>query len=235
MKVTLSPDKILSTELDADYPKFINKPVNNKAGPKRVETKGKRVYKKMIDIAEKEEESQIIAPVMKTQEKTIAPVSKRAGLCTMRFHVTDATKNLASVKKMTQNGNRVVFDEERSYIQNKRTGQEMNLISEKGVYKLDVVFMNGEKAERGKIIIDSGAADNVMPANGLSEVPMREKERGVNFSAANGKPMANHGRKEWNSCPLNFGRQNTDTLFRGRPSESEFRGTQIHKTCNKDD
>ena len=99
LKVTLSPEKILSTELDAEYPKFTNQPVNNKAGPKRVETKGKRVYKKMIDIAEKEECSQIIAPVMKTQEKTIAPVSKRAGLCTMRFHVTDATKNLASVKR----------------------------------------------------------------------------------------------------------------------------------------
>ena len=117
---------------------------------------------------------------------------------------------------MTQNGNRVVFDEERSYIQNKRTGQEMNLISEKGVYKLDVVFMNGEKAERGKIIIDSGAADNVMPANGLSEVPMREKERGVNFSAANGKPMANHGRKEVDFVPLEFWEAEYGYPFQGQ-------------------
>ena len=92
-----------------------------------------------------------------SKERLIAPVS-RSGMCKMRYRVTDA-----SVKKMTQNGNRVIFDEDRSFIQNKRTGQEMNLISENGVYKLDVVFMNGDKAERGNIVIDSGAADNAMP------------------------------------------------------------------------
>ena len=192
----------------------------------------------MIDIPEDEEDPQtmIIAPVMRTmthhqrlsamtaaatkmrleKSKPIAPVSKRAGMCTMRYHVTDATKYLASVDKMTTNGNRVVFDEERSFIQNKRTGQEMNLISEKGVYKLDVVFMNGEKAERGKIIIDSGAADNVMPAHGLSEVPMREKEKGVNFSSANGKPMANHGRKEVEFVPLEFWEAEYGFPFQGQ-------------------
>ena len=125
-------------------------------------------------------------------------------MCKMRYHVTDATKYLASVEKMTQNGNRVIFDEDRSFIQNERTGQEMNLISENRVYKLDVVFMNGDKAERGKIVIDSGAADNVMPEKGLSEVPMQEKEQGVNFSSANGKPMANHGRKEVQVVPFDF-------------------------------
>ena len=248
LKITLSPNRTCTTEVDTDYPKFRNKPVNNKSGPKRVELGGpkkKRVYRTMVDIPEEEEDPQtiIIAPVMKTMThhqrmsamtaaaekmhlereqskqpklKQIAPVSKRAGICTMRYHVTDATKYLASVKKMTQNGNRVVFDEERSFIQNKRTGQEMDLISEKGVYKLDVVFMNGEKAERGKIVIDSGAADNVMPAHGLPEVPMQEKEKGVNFSSANGKAMANHGRKEVEFVPLEFWEAEYGYPFQGQ-------------------
>ena len=103
----------------------------------------------MIDNPEPKENPKmmIIAPVMRTmthhqrmsamtaaatkmrlgKSKPIAPVSKRAGMCTMRYRVTDATKYLASVDKMTKNGNRVVFDEERSFIQNKRTRQEMDL------------------------------------------------------------------------------------------------------------
>ena len=68
LKVILSPDRTHTTEIDVDYPKFTHKPVNNKSGPKRVELGGpkkKRVYKTMIDIPEEEEDSQIIAPVMR--------------------------------------------------------------------------------------------------------------------------------------------------------------------------
>ena len=92
----------------------------------------------------------------------------------------------------------------------------MNLISEKGVYKLDVVFMNGDKAERGKIGIDSGAADNVMPEHGLSEVTMQEKEHGVRFSSANRKEMANHGRKEVQFVPLDFWEAEYGYPFQGQ-------------------
>ena len=81
---------------------------------------------------------------------------------------------------------------------------EMDMISEQGVYKLDVVFMNGETAERGRIVIDPGAADNVMPCDELSEVPLQTKEQGVNFTSANGNPMANHGRKEVQFVPFDF-------------------------------
>ena len=195
----------------------------------------------MIDKPEPKENPKmiIIAPVMKTitvmeaaktkrmatiseeqskesKAKLIAPVVKRTGMCKMRYHATDATKYFASVKKITQNGNRVIFDEDRSFIQNKRTGQEMNLVSENGVYKLDVVFMNGEKAERGKIVIDSGAADNVMPEHGLSEVLMQEKEHGVRFSPANGKEMANHGRKEVQFVPLDVWEAECGYPFQGQ-------------------
>ena len=53
-------------------------------------------------------------------------------------------------------------------------------------------------------MIDSGAADNVMPCNGLSEVPIQPREPGVNFTSANGKPMANHGGKDVQFIPFDF-------------------------------
>ena len=158
----------------------------------------------------------VIAGVMKSKtvkvreaeeikEVMIAPVAAtRTSMCQMKCHVTDATSVLASVRKMTQYGNRVIFDEDRNFIQSKKTGLEMDMISEHGVYKLDVIFMNGEKAERGRIVIDSGAADNVMPCDGLSEVPIQPREQGVNFTSANGKPMANHGRKDVQFIPFDF-------------------------------
>ena len=103
-----------------------------------------RVWKRMIDMAEPQEDqsTMIIAPVLETRagdaveekkEVLIAPVSKRSSVCTIRYHVTDATTYLASVSKMTRCGNRVIFDEDRSYIQSKLTGQEMDVISENRV------------------------------------------------------------------------------------------------------
>ena len=184
--------------------------MNNRKGPKIInisEALKPRKWNKMIDRAEPNEDpkTMIIAPVLKTRvgetakakkEVRILHVTKNSSVCTVSYHVTDATKYLASVTKMTQCGNRVIFDSDRSYIQSKLTGQEMDLISESGASKLDVTFLNGETAERSKIIIDSGAADNVMPSDGLQEVPMGSKDMSVNFSIACGKPMANYGRKD---------------------------------------
>ena len=117
---------------------------------------------------------------------------------------------------MTQHGNRVIFDEDRSFIQSKKTGLEMDMISEHGVYKLDVIFMNGEKAERGRIVIDSGAADNVMPSDELSEVPLQPREQGINFTSANGKPMANHGRNDVQFIPYDFWEAEYGYPFQGQ-------------------
>ena len=121
----------------------------------------------------------------------------------MKMHVTDATKFLASVGKMTQHGNRVVFDACGSYIMNKRTGRKMEMKLENGVFKVDVIFVNGETAERGKIVVDSGAADNVMPMAALSAVELQPKEEGANFSSANGNKMENSGRKDVKFIPYN--------------------------------
>ena len=160
----------------------------------------------MIDKPEPKETGMLIAPVSKSQ----------SSICQMKYHVTDATKFLGSVRKMSQAGNRVIFDEDRSYIQCKKTGKEMNMIIENGVYKLDVVFLYGEKAERGKIVIDSGAADHVMPVGALPEVEIQPKQQGVNFTAANGKPMANHGKKDILFIPFDFWESEFGFPFQGQ-------------------
>ena len=61
-----------------------------------------------------------------------------------------------------------------------------------------------QKRKGGRIVIDSGAADNVMPCEGLTEVPLQPREQGINFTNANGKPMANHGRKDVQFIPYDF-------------------------------
>ena len=134
----------------------------------------------------------------------------------MKMHATDATKFLASVGKMTQNGNRVVFDADGSYIMHKKTGRKMEMHLEGGVFKIDVIFMNGETAERGKIVVDSGAADNVMPMAALSAVELQPKEEGANFSSANGKKIENSGRKDIKFIPYNHWEAEFGFPFQGR-------------------
>ena len=92
----------------------------------------------------------------------------------------------------------------------------MDLRSESGVHKLDVIFLNGETAERGTIIIDSGAADNAMPSNGLQAVPMGSRDTKVNFSTARGQPMANYGRKDVEFVPVAFWESEYGTPFQGQ-------------------
>ena len=142
------------------------KPINNRAGPKKInlanalkdqKKKEKRNWRPvMIDIKEEEEDpnTRIIAPVTKQQwqqqqkqwqqrqqrqpqqeqqQQRVIQMPERFNrvpqnqtepkpctlMCGMKMHVTDATKFLASVRKITQNGNRVIFDEDRRFIQHK--------------------------------------------------------------------------------------------------------------------
>ena len=44
-------------------------------------------------------------------------------------------------------------------------------------------------------MVDSGAAENVMPAETLANVQMMPKKKGIRFVAANGEEMENHGMK----------------------------------------
>ncbi len=52
------------------------------------------------------------------------------GACEMKFHAADMTKPLASAMAVVKIGNRVVLDDELSYIENKATG-EMVLLKKK--------------------------------------------------------------------------------------------------------
>lgn len=56
----------------------------------------------------------------------------------MAFRVAPVTKALASVSRICKQGNRVVFDAEGSFIQNKSTGKKMNLKAERGVYVIEI-------------------------------------------------------------------------------------------------
>ena len=58
----------------------------------------------------------------------------------MNFSVTDCKKPLAAVSKIVDKGNRVVFDGEGSYIENKATGEKIVLERERGTYVMVVEF-----------------------------------------------------------------------------------------------
>ena len=84
-------------------------------------------------------------------DRTICALMEDGSAARMRFQVCPVTKALASVSRMTQAGNKVVFDSEDSsegsYIENKYTGMRTYLRQENGVYMLDAWAM---PAGRGK-------------------------------------------------------------------------------------
>ena len=75
--------------------------------------------------------------------------------------------------------------------------------------------MNGDEAQAGEIIVDSGAADNVMPQDALEKVEMGAKHEGVRFMGADGQEMEYHGTKEINFVPYEFWQAEFGYPFRG--------------------
>ena len=73
-----------------------------------------------------------------------------------------------------------------------------------------------DREVKGEVIIDSGAADNVMPKDILTRVTMREKERGTKFVAADGGELGNYGRKDVQFCPADFWEAEFGAPFQGR-------------------
>ena len=57
------------------------------------------------------------------------------------FQVTHARKPLASVSRIVQKGNKVVFGVEESYIENVKSGKRIPIILENGTYHLDVEYI----------------------------------------------------------------------------------------------
>ena len=56
----------------------------------------------------------------------------------LRMTCADVKKPLASVMKIVKKGNRVVFDDNGSYVENKESGARTRLREEGGVYAFDV-------------------------------------------------------------------------------------------------
>ena len=109
----------------------------------------------------------------------------------MKFVVTDVKHPLASATKVAEAGNRMVLQDKDSYIENLRTGERIALRRADGVYKMDVVYDNGEV---GMITLDSGAAVNVWPSDLQKHVKLLDGD-GHRLRAANGTPIANYGNK----------------------------------------
>ena len=59
---------------------------------------------------------------------------------------------------------------------------------------MDVWFINGAERVAGTIVVDSGAAECVMPRHMLAKTPTLARKEGVRFAAANGGEMGNYGR-----------------------------------------
>ena len=86
----------------------------------------------------------------------------------------------------------------------------------RGIYVMDVVFLDGETAVQGEVVVDSGAADNVMPNQVINNIEILEPEPRAIFVAADGNPMGNYGRKNVQFVPLAFWESEFGTPFQGR-------------------
>ena len=72
------------------------------------------------------------------------------GINGITFQVTDVSKPLASVSRILDKGNRVVFSRgaEGSYIENTVTGEWMPLKEERGTFVLEVDWLEPEVSQR---------------------------------------------------------------------------------------
>ena len=117
------------------------------------------------------------------------------------FHMTDSKRMLASVTKMVEAGNEVIFGK-RSWIRCPKTKKRIELKKEGHIYVMEVMFKAGGVRKKGKIVVDSGVAENVMPWSWLPEAKEMAKQEGIKFVAANGESMGNYGRKEVEFEPI---------------------------------
>jgi hypothetical protein len=86
--------------------------------------------------------------------------------------------------------------------------QEQGLIAyfclekEEGVYVMKVHVESSGRWERGELVMNSGAAGNVLPRDILEGINMMERKEGISFIAANGKELKYHGQKQVRLAPI---------------------------------
>ena len=76
-------------------------------------------------------------------EKEFVGVSEEGMQKSVKAQICDVNKALMSVKKMTGAGNRVVFDDDGSYIESKATGRKMWMREENNMYVLGMWVKTG--------------------------------------------------------------------------------------------
>ena len=62
----------------------------------------------------------------------------------MRVRVCDVDETLLNVRRVTQAGNRIVFEENKGYIANKHSGERMWFRETDGVYLLSLWLRKGK-------------------------------------------------------------------------------------------
>ena len=110
----------------------------------------------------------------------------------MDFHEADVKKPLASAACVTRAGNRIILDDAGGVIENKETGEKMQVKIENGVYVYEVQMESGEMV---KVTLDSGAGCNVWPRGLQSGAELRPKKECMRMMAANGTDIKNYGRR----------------------------------------
>ena len=108
--------------------------------------------------------------------------------------MADVKKPLMAVKRIVENGNRVVFSESGSFIINNKTGEKLKLRENgRGSYLMDVDFVGGGK---GEITVDSGAEESVCPRDWGSRFRIKEVLEKQKFRAANGQQIQHYGERD---------------------------------------
>ena len=108
------------------------------------------------------------------------------------FRVTDANKPLMAVSKIADMGNMVVFgSDEGDYIENKKTGDRIDLRRQRGIYLLDGKFSDSE--EKVAITVDSGAEDSVYPTWFGSQFGIDQDVERLEFLSASGGTIGHFG------------------------------------------
>ena len=103
----------------------------------------------------------------------------------IEFNVAEVPKPLASAARMVKSGNRVVLDQDGSFIENKSTGERMEVRVKDETFVFDVELTNGESEV---ITLDFGAVVHVWPRGRCEDVPMMPKKEGLRMCAVNGTP-----------------------------------------------
>ena len=126
-------------------------------------------------------------------------VATRRRKAAMDFNVADVRKPLASAVCVVGSGNRIVMDQEAEtgkiggYLENRSTGERMEIREENGTFVYDVRLESGEVCT---IILESGVGCNVWPNKKMVQgAEMRSKNESLKMVAANGTPIANYGRQ----------------------------------------